>query len=367
MPWTNQGGNGGGGGWQGGGNRGPWSQGPAGGGGGGNQPPDLEELLKRSQDRFRSMFPRGFGGNWVVLALAVFGLFWFASGFYTISEGEQGVETRFGAFTQVTNQGLHFHWPYPVESVRTVPITVQRSVMIGDIPAEALMLTGDENIVEVGFNVVWYIKNAPDYVFNVRDPDATVKAVAESAMREVVGRSQIDLIQTEQRSATSEAAKALIQATLDNYGAGIFVHEVNMQRVLPPEPVIDAFQDVQSAKADLNSAINQATAYRNKVVPEAHGEAESIRQAAAAYKEQAVAEAQGDAQRFLQVLAQYRMAKDVTRKRIYLETIERILGRTNKIIMDGKGSGAVPYLPLDRYAKPPTGGSGGVHVEEVQP
>jgi membrane protease subunit HflK len=364
MPWTNQGGNGGGGGWQGGGNRGPWSQGPS-GGGSGNQPPDLEELLKRSQDRFRSLFPRGFGSNWVVLALAVFGLFWVASGFYIISEGEQGVETRFGAFTQVTNQGLHFHLPYPIERVRTVPITLQRSVAIGDIPAESLMLTGDENIVDVGFNVVWYIKSAPDYVFRVRDPEATVKAVAESAMREVVGRSRIDLIQTEQRSATSEAAKALIQATLDNYGTGIIVHEVNMQRVLPPEAVIDAFQDVQSAKADLNSAINQATAYRNKVVPEAHGEAESIRQAAAAYKEQAVAEAQGDAQRFLAVLAQYRSAKDVTRKRIYLETIERILGRTNKIVTDGKTGSVVPYLPLDRFAKPPSGG--GVHVEEVQP
>lgn len=347
MPWTNQGGGSGGGGWQGGGNRGPWSQGPS--GGGGSRPPDLDELLRRSQDRFRSMFPRGLGANWVLLAVILLAGFWIFSGVYTVREGEQGVETRFGAFTTVTNQGLHYHLPYPIESVRKVPITLQRSISIGDIPAESLMLTGDENIVDVGFNVVWYIKSARDYVFNVRDPDQTVKAVAESAMREIVGRSRIDMIQTEQRSAVSEDTKALIQATLDNYGAGIFIHEVNMQRVLPPEPVIDAFQDVQSAKADLNSAINQATAYRNKVVPEAQGDAETIRQAAAAYKEQTVAEAQGDAQRFLAVLQQYRAAKDVTRKRIYLETMERILGRTDKILLDGKGAqGVLPYLPLDR-------------------
>ena len=353
MPWTNQGGGsgGGGGGWQGGGNRGPWSQGPS---GGGSQPPDLEELLKRSQDRFRSLFPRGLGANWVLLAIVALGLLWVTSGFYTVSEGEQGVETRFGAFSRVTKVGLHFHWPYPVENVRKVQITLKRSVEVGDVPAESLMLTGDENIVDIAFNVIWDIKNAPDYVFNIRDPDGTVKAVSESAMREVVGRSRIELLQTEERSATSDAARVLIQQTLDSYGAGVLVHEVNMQRVVPPDPVIDAFQDVQSAKADLNSAINQATAYRNKVVPEAHGEAESIRQAAAAYKEQAVAQAQGDAQRFLSVLAEYKLAKDVTRKRIYLETIERILGRTNKILLDGKsGSSVLPYLPLDRYAKPP--------------
>jgi membrane protease subunit HflK len=356
MPWTNQSG-GGGGGWQGGGNRGPWSQGPS-GGGGGNQPPDLEELLKRSQDRFRNLFPPGFGGNWVVLAVLALALLWAASGFYTVSEGEQGVETRFGAFSQTTATGLHFHWPYPVENVRTVRIALQRSVEIGDVPAESLMLTGDENIVDIAFNVIWDIKSAPDYLFNVRDPEGTVKAVAESAMREVVGRSRIELLQTEERNSTAEAAKALIQATLDSYGAGIFVNEVNMQRVVPPDPVIDAFQDVQSAKADLNSAINTATAYRNKVVPEAHGEAESIRQAASAYKEQAVAQAQGDAQRFLAVLAEYKLAKDVTRKRIYLETMERILGRSNKVLLDGKSASQVlPYQPLDRLGKARAGES----------
>jgi modulator of FtsH protease HflK len=352
MPWTNQSG-GGGGGWQGGGNRGPWSQGPS---GGGPQHSDLDELLKRGQDRFRSLFPHGFGVNWVLLVIVALAGLWFALGFYTVSEGEQGVETHFGAFSRTTPVGLHFHWPYPVENVRIVKIALQRSVEIGDVPAESLMLTGDENIVDIAFNVIWNIKNAPDYVFKVRDPEGTVKAVAESAMREVVGRSKIELLQTEERSSTAEATKALIQQTLDSYGAGILVNEVNMQRVVPPDPVIEAFQDVQSAKADLNSAINQATAYSNKVVPEAHGEAASIRQAAAAYKEQAVAQAQGETQRFLSVLAQYKLAKDVTRKRIYLETMERILGRTNKVILDGKpGSSVLPYLPLDRFAKPPAG------------
>jgi len=348
MPWSNQSG---GGGWQGGGNRGPWSQGPS--GSGGTPPPDLEELLKRSRDRFRNLFQGGFRGNWILLALVAFAFLWVSSGIYTVNEGEQGVETRLGAFSRVTKVGLHFHWPYPVESVRKVQITRKRSVEVGDVPAESLMLTGDENIVDIAFNVIWDIKNAPDYVFNIRDPDGTVKAVAESAMREIVGRNRIELLQTEERSATAEAAKALIQQTLDSYGAGIFINEVNMQRVVPPDAVIDAFQDVQSAKADLNSAINQATAYRNKVVPEAYGEAESIRQAAAAYKEQAVAQAQGDAQRFLSVLTEYRAAKDVTRKRIYLETIERILGRSNKVLLDGKSASQVlPYLPLDRIGKP---------------
>lgn len=361
MPWTNQGGgNGGQGGWQGGGNRGPWSHGPSGQGGGSDRPPDLIDLLRRGQEGFRQIFPRGLGGGGAPLIALGLLAGWFLLGFYTVSEGEQGVETRFGAFTQLTNLGLNYHWPYPIETVRKVQITRQNSVEVGGSAAESLMLTGDENIVEVAFNVIWDIKSARDYVFNIREPDTTVKAVAESAMREIVGKSRIGLIQTEDRTATQEATKALIQQTLDGYGAGIRIREVQMQRVIPPEPVIDAFQDVQSAKADQNRLINEANAYRNKVVPEARGDAETIRQAAEAYKEQSVAQAQGEAQRFLAILAQYKSAKDVTRKRIYLETLERVLERTNKVVVGGKaGQSVLPYLPLDKIGKQPEGRNAG--------
>jgi len=349
MPWTNQGG-GGGGGWQGGGNRGPWSQGPSGGGNSG-QPPDLDELLRRGRERLSRFFPHGVGGAGFVLAVLVLAGLWLLSGLYVVREGQQGVETRFGAFTKLTSQGLNYHLPYPIENKTVLAVAAQNTTDIGQNgqnTQESLMLTGDENIVNVSFDVVWDIKSAPDFLFNIRFPqDSTVKAVAESAMREIVGQNPLDLILTKDRAQIGGEAKELIQRILDEYGAGIRVREVRMQPVSPPDEVNAAFQDVQAARADRDKYINQANTYANQVIPAARGQAAKIQQDADAYRQQAVAEAQGDAQRFLSVLGQYRGAKDVTRKRLYIETMERVLGNTSKVIMDDKSSrGVLPYLPL---------------------
>jgi membrane protease subunit HflK len=350
------------GGWTGG--RGPWSQGPQ---GGGSSTPDLEDLLRRGQDRFRRILPRRLGsGGFGLIILAAVAL-WLLSGFYVVRPGERGVETRFGRFTQETKQGLNYHLPYPIESVRTPNVDFVNRVEVGfhsasesgreqrqqDVPEESLMLTGDENIVDVDFGVLWNIKSAPDFLFNVKDPEQTVKAVAESAMREIVGQSRIDQLQTEERTDTQDKVRDLIERTLDSYGAGINIVQVQMQKVDPPEQVIESFRDVQAARADKERAINEALAYRNKVVPEARGKAEQIRQEAQAYREQTVAQAQGEAQRFTAVLAQYQQAKTVTRERMYLETMERVLGRIDKVVIDEKStSGVVPYLPLDALKAP---------------
>lgn len=374
MPWSNQGG----GGWQGGGNRGPWSQGPSGG-----QPqPDLEDLLKRGQDRFRRVMPGKFGGGGIAILILIALVGWLMSGFYQVPEGGRGVEMRFGALSDITTRGLNYHWPYPIETVKVINVDQVQKVDVGfeeisgaggnstvrDAPAESLMLTGDENIVDVDFNVFWNIKNAADYVFNVKDPDQAIKAVAESAMREVVGRnlststsdeettgaSLIELLQTERRKATQDEVLRLIQEALDNYGAGINITQVQLQKVDPPAEVIEAFRDVQAARADKERITNEARAYANKVVPEARGDAARIRKEADGYREQTIAQAQGEAQRFLSVYEQYRNAKDVTRRRMYLETMERVLGSSNKVILDPQaaGSGVVPYLPLQELKVP---------------
>lgn len=372
MPWNNQGG-----GWQGGGPRGPWSQGPSGGGSGGggggsrSPGPDLEELLKRGQDRFKRAMPGRLGsGGFGILALILL-FFWIISGFYFVQPGEQGVETRFGAYKTaggLTTEGLNYHWPYPIESKQVVNVSQLRTVNVGyddgsavgrpgalrDVPQESLMLTGDENIVDVDFSVQWTIKSAPDFLFNVLDPQDTIKAVAESAVREIVGRNRIDLLQTEERGQTQEAVKKLLQDTLDQYRSGVQIFQVQMQKVDPPQEVIAAFRDVQAARADQQRAINEAQAYRNKVVPEARGDAERIRQEAEAYKEQTVAQATGEAQRFLAIYNEYKNAKGVTRERIFLETMEKVLGGTQKVIIDkGAGSGVVPYLPLNELRSRP--------------
>jgi membrane protease subunit HflK len=324
-------------------------------------------LLRRGQDRFRRILPRRLGsGGFGLIALTAFAL-WLLSGLYVVSPGERGVETRFGRFTQETKQGLNYHLPYPIESVRTPNVDFVNRVEVGfhsvseggrtqqqqDVPEESLMLTGDENIVDVDFGVLWNIKSAPNFLFNVKEPEQTVKAVAESAMREIVGKSRIDQLQTEERTDTQDKAKNLIQHTLDSYGSGINIVQVQMQKVDPPEQVIESFRDVQAARADKERAINEALAYRNKVVPEARGKSEQIRQSAQAYREQVVAQAQGEAQRFTAILAQYQQAKTVTRERMYLETMERVLGRIDKVVIDDKStSGVVPYLPLDALKTP---------------
>lgn len=363
MPWSNQSGSGGsGGGWRG-GNGGPWGSPPSGGGTGG-QPPDLEEILRRSQDRLKTFMPGGsMGGKGLFLILLVLAALWGFSGFYRVNTDEQGVVMRFGKYISQTGPGLHYHFPYPVETVLTPQVTRINRIDIGmriledgrsstirDVPEESLILTGDENIVDVDVTLFWKIKDAPEYLFNIQNPESTVKAVAESAMREVIGRSQLQPVLTQARAITEQDVLELIQQTLDSYKAGIEITQVQLQKVDPPAQVIDAFRDVQAARADQERLRNEAQAYANRVVPEARGEAAQITQQAEAYREQTVNEARGQADRFSQVYEEYRKAPEVTRERLFLETMERVLGTTDNIIIDEKssGSGVVPYLPLDQ-------------------
>jgi membrane protease subunit HflK len=237
---------------------------------------------------------------------------------------------------------------------------LRRGTTVRDVPEESLMLTGDENIVDVDFSVFWLVKpdGAGDYLFNIQQPEGTVKAVAESAMREIVGRSTIQPILTGARQKLETDVHDLMQTTLDKYGAGITITQVQLQKVDPPSQVIDSFRDVQAARSDLERAQNEAQTYANKVVPEARGKAAQITQGAEAYREQTVAEATGATSRFLKVYDQYKKAPEVTRQRMYLETMERLFGGTDKIILDSGGaSGVVPYLPLDQLTRRPQQGA----------
>jgi membrane protease subunit HflK len=230
----------------------------------------------------------------------------------------------------------------------------ETSTAVRDVPEESLMLTGDENIVDVDFVVFWRISDAPKFLFNIQDPEMTVKDVAESAMREIVGQSDIEPLLTEARAKTEAAVQALMQKTLDSYGAGVQVTQVQLQKVDPPAQVIDAFRDVQAARADQERLQNEAQAYANRIIPEAKGEAERILQAAQGYRDKVVAESKGEADRFVKIYQQYKLAPDVTRQRMFLETMERVLADTDKVIVDEKaGSGVVPYLPLSEFNKKP--------------
>jgi len=370
MPWSNQGGGpwGTGGGSGGGGGKGPWGSGPP---PAGPAPPDLEEFLRRSQDKLRNVLPGGnLGGKGlgliVLAAIAIWGL----SGFFRVDPDELGVVLRFGKYVRDAKPGLNYHLPYPIESVLTPKVTrvnridigmrlvedLRRGTTIRDVPEESLMLTGDENIVDVDFSVFWLVKpdGAGDYLFNIQQPEGTVKAVAESAMREIIGRGTIQPILTGARQNIETAVHDLMQTTLDRYGAGVQVTQVQLQKVDPPSQVIDSFRDVQAARADLERAQNEAQTYANKVVPEARGRAAQTIQGAEAYREQTVAEAKGATSRFLKVFEEYKKAPEVTRQRMYLETMERLFGGTDKIIMDpGASSGVVPYLPLDQLMRRP--------------
>lgn len=368
MPWENKSGGDGG--------RGPWGQGPGGGnrggggGGGGPQPPDLEELLKRGQQRLKQAIPPGSLGPFgLVAALAVLVVGWLLTGLYRVEADEQGVVKRFGVFTALTNPGLNYHLPWPIESAEVVKVTRENQISVGylasvdgtsdrNVPDESLMLTGDENIVDIEFTVVWQVKDAASFLFNVQDVEDTIKAIAESAMREVVGRNLNQKILTEDRGRIQDETRALMQTTLDNYGAGVSILRVQLQRVDPPREVIEAFREVQAARADLEKSRNEAETYANRIVPEARGAAAKILQDAEGYKAEVIARAQGEASRFLAVLAQYELARDITRERIYLETMERVLGAANKVIVDGGGAGVLPYLPLDGLRTPPASNGG---------
>src|SRR6267154_4625357 len=367
MPWRNRGGGPwGSGGW---GGKGPWGSGPQ---QSGPTPPDLEEFLRRSQDRLRTVLPGGnLGGKGLALIALAAMVIWGFSGFFRVDPDELGIVLRFGQYVRDAKPGLSYHLPYPVESVLTPKVTRVNRIDIGmrsvddlrrgsasrDVPEESLMLTGDENIVDVDFSVFWLIKpdGAGDFLFNIQQPEGTVKAVAESAMREVIGHSEIQPILTGARATIETAVQELMQKTLDHYTAGIQVTQVQLQKVDPPAQVIDSFRDVQAARSDAERAQNEAQTYANRVVPEARGRAAQITQAAEAYREQTVAEATGQTSRFLKVYDEYKKAPNVTRHRMYLETMERLFNGTDKIIMDpgsGGQNGVVPYLPLSELTRP---------------
>ena len=376
MPWKNQGG-------------GPWGSGPKGPWGSGPQspgprPPDLEDLLRRGQDKLQTMLPGGnFSGMGIALVLVAALAIWGLSGFFSVQSEELGVVLRFGKHVRTVQPGLNYHLPYPIETVllpkalRVSTLSIGMRVVddsrrgggttIRDVPEESLMLTGDENIVDVDFTVLWRIKpdGVGNFLFNIQNPEGTVKAVAESAMRDLIGRSTIQPILTGARTTIEAAVLELMQKTLDSYGSGILIQQVQMQKVDPPSQVIDSFRDVQAARADLERLQNEAQTYANRVVPDARGRAAQILQVAEGYREQVVAEAKGQSSRFLSVYEAYKKAPNVTRERIYLETMEKILGGADKLVLDqgANGSGVVPYLPLSEIgrrtppAAPQQGGS----------
>jgi membrane protease subunit HflK len=384
MPWSSQGGGGSGGdgGRKGGG---PWGQGPWGTGGGGKEPPDLDEILRRGQDRMRQVMRGGgsgggFGGGvpksflFLVAMLLLAGVAFYGF-FFRVNPDEQGIVLRFGKFDRWEPAGLHFRWPYPIEEVRLPKVTQQRTIEIGSGRSaigsrdSGLMLTGDGNIVDVRFVVFWRISPDSDpetgdtgveqYLFNIAQPETTVREVAESAMREVVGQSNLQPLLTVGRQKTQEDVQQLMQKTLNYYKAGIKIDQIQLKEVDPPEEVIGAFRDVAAAAQERETLIKQAQTYADQMVPRARGEADRIVAAAEGYRDQTIAEAGGQAARFLKVYDEYKKAPDVTRERLYLEMQERVLSGADKIILDqkGGGQGVVPYLPLDQLQKRETEGA----------
>ena len=359
-PWGGGrgGGSGGGGPWGGGrgGGNGPGPRGP------GSQPPNFEEMLRRSQDRFRRLLPGGRGtGTGIAIAVAAIIVIWLASGFYRVLPDEVGVVLRFGAYDRMTQPGLNYHLPIPIERALTPSVTRVNRTEIGyrsgeftggaqrQQPEEALMLTGDENIVDINLTVFWVVKDARAFLFNIREPDQTVKSAAESAMREIVGQTKIAEALAEGRGKIEADTQKLLQQILDSYGSGIEITQVQLAKVDPPAPVIDAFRDVQRALADRARLRNEAEAYRNDILPKARGAATQIQQDAEAYRAEIINRAQGDADRFTSVYKAYKAAEDVTAQRLYIETMEEILKNSNKVIIDKSAigqSGVLPYLPL---------------------
>lgn len=356
-PWGGNGGKNGGG-----GGRNPWG-GPSGGGSGG-PPPDLEELLRRSQDSVRRFLPGGGGGRGFAFVIAIVLFFWGISGFYRVQPDEQGVELLFGRYAKTTEPGLNYWFPAPIGEVQTPKVTLTNQITIGfrgvpnttnvrDVPAESLMLTGDENIVDVDFVVQWRIREAGEFLFNIRSPEQTVKLAAESAMREVVGQNTLDFVTTDGREIVGQRARTVLQDILDTYESGISILEIRVQGANPPPEVIDAFNDVQRANQDQERLRNEALAYRNDIVPRAAGEAARMTENAMAQKERQIRESQGQAQRFNDFYETYKGNKNVTSRRLYLEAMQEIFGKSEKFILDegGEGQGVVPYLPLNELQR----------------
>lgn len=368
MPWSNQGGGGDGGGpWgsSGGGNGsgGPWGQGPRGGRPPGT-PPDLEDIIRRGQDRLKSIIPGGGGANPVFIGILVIGLMvlWGFKAVYTVQPDELGVELRFGKpKDEVSQPGLHFHW-WPVETVEKVN-TAEKLMNIGGSGrtggnSSGLMLSGDQNIVDVQFSVAYQVVDPAANLFNVSNPDDMVRQVAESAMREVVGKRPAQDVFRDDRTGIAAEVRSTVQNTLDEYGAGLTINAISIEDAAPPREVADAFDEVQRAEQDEDRFVEEANQYSNQKLGQARGEAAQVREDAAAYKDRVVQEAEGEAQRFISVYNEYAKAPDVTRKRIFLETMEKVLKDSNKILLEeGSGQGVVPYLPLPEIDRRREGGN----------
>jgi len=350
----------------------PWGSPPGGGNGSGKgpRPPDIDAIIRDIQNKINKFLPGGskLGGKPIGLILIILLFVWLASGLYRVGPDEQGVVLRFGKFIKTTQPGLHYHIPLPVETVLTPKVTKVNRIDIGfrserdsgfssgggvaDVPQESLMLTGDENIVNIDFSVFWVIKDAGKFLFEIQDPEGTVKAAAETAMREVIAKSKIQPVLTEGRAQIEIETQEIIQSILDEYNSGIQITQVQTQKADPPDQVIDAFRDVQAARADMERSKNEAEAYANDVIPRARGEAAKIMQAAEAYKQKVVASAEGEASRFISIFNEYDKAKEVTQERMYLETMEKVLSDIEKVIIEKNvGSGVVPYLPLPELGK----------------
>ena len=350
-------------------NQSPWGS-DRGNNGSGNtgQPPSFDEIIKNIQKTINKFLPGGTSGAGkpIVLGLIILILLWLASGLYRVLPDEQGIVLRFGKYIKTTQPGLNYHLPLPIERALTPKVTKVNRIDVGfrptsdsgrvsgvdNIPEESLMLTGDENIVDINYSVFWVINDAQKFLFNIQSPIITVKAASETAMREVIARSKIQSILTEGRLQIETDVQEITQEILDEYGSGIQITQVQTQKADPPNQVIDAFRDVQAARADRERSKNEAEAYSNDVIPRARGEAEKILQEADAYKKQVVAAAQGDASRFLAIYNEYKNAKQVTQERMYFETMEKVLADINKVIIDkNAGQGVVPYLPLPELKK----------------
>lgn len=356
MPWNNQsGGSGGpwgGGGGNGGGN-GPWGQGPRGPSGPQGSPPDLEDIIRRGQDRLKQALPGGGGSNAALFGFGALALaaFWLFQSIYTVQPDELAVELRFGKpKDEISEPGLHFHW-WPVETVETANVA-EKLIQIGEPrsgTSTGLMLSGDQNIVDVKFSVAYQVADPRAYMFNVASPDDMLRQVAESAMREVVGRRPAQDIFRDNRQGIAEEVREIMDNSVTDYGAGIAINAISIEDAAPPREVADAFEEVQRAEQDEDRFVEESNQYSNQQLGAARGEAAQVREEAAAYRNRVVQEARGEAQRFVSVYDEYAKAPDVTRQRLFLETMEGVLRSSNKVIVEqgtNGGQGVVPYLPL---------------------
>lgn len=365
MPWNDQ--NGGGGGPWGSGQgdkpgNSPWGR-PNGGNDNGSQGPDLEQQLKKVQDRFRGAMGggggngggggKGLGAAGIAVILGLLGIGWLSTGVVVVEPGQQAAVFQFGKWERNMGPGFHIHAPTPIETHELINVEAQQEVRIGERSDESLMLTEDENIADVQFSVFWKVQtdNPQNFILNVKDPRQTVQAVAESVMREIVGKSELQDVITTEREAVALLVREQTQALLDEYKAGVDILDIQIARGDPPREVIAAFNDVNVAEQNAQELVNQANRVANQVVPEARGEAQRLLQEAEGYRDQVIANATGEASRFNQIYEEYRKAPQVTRERMYLETMERVLNRTDKLLLDS-GSGAVPYLPIERNTPP---------------